>query len=403
MKKSEIHSKAKERLRALNIIGIDSNLLQKAKVEIESIEAGVSSNSILPESISLKSIPQKDTPEKLNVRIIGNFCKIDCDILDRVLPTMDVYEQAIYVRLFRLSYGYDRNWCTVGYNTLAEACNIKKTGVVNAIKRLLDKGWIKAISFNHAQGTTYRVYLPIETGMDSKTTIKVNSVSSTSIPLESIPLENTDSVSLGSIPSRNTQSDNSLQTKENIGGVFSGSIPSKNTTIDRSLNIDLSLDEVIYLYYNSIGQEKISQKKRERAKKCFEELIQDGFSQEDIVFAIDWTIKNAKEKPYDFALIKDTIGQAIAAKKETELEEQKTTERDQKRIKQLEEEKKLYEERELIANYKESLSPKQRSELREKALDEIRKSGNIRQELIGQPLIEIKENEILRKEMSINK
>ena len=86
----------------------------------------------------------------------------------------------------------------------------------------------------------------------------------------------------------------------------------------------------------------------------------------------------------------------MATKKEIEAEEQKSLEREQNRAKQIEEEKKIAEERERITTYKESLSPEQRSELRERALDEIKKSGTIRQELIGQPLIEAKENEILR-------
>ena len=39
----------------------------------------------------------------------------------------------------------------------------------------------------------------------------------------------------------------------------------------------------------------------------------------------------------------------------------------------------------------------------EKALNEIKKSGTIRQELIGEPLIDAKENEILGKEMNVDK
>ena len=56
-------------------------------------------------------------------------------------------------------------------------------------------------------------------------------------------------------------------------------------------------------------------------------------------------------------------------------------------------------EREKINAYKESLSPEQRSELREKALDEIKKLENIREELISEVLIEAKENEILRNKL----
>jgi len=404
MKKSEIQSKTKERLRALNIIGIDNDLLRKAKEEIDNDE----DTRVSLKSIPSKDIPHEDTPEKGDVRIMSNFCKVDCDVLDKALPQMDVYEQAIYVRLFRLSYGYDRNWCTVGYNALAEACGIKRTGIVNAVKRLLEKGWLKVIEFDHAIGTTYRVYLPLELGIDSKTTVKAKGVSPESIPLKnissgSILLENTDGVSSESIPQKNTRTDKPLPAEENTDGVSLKSIPLENTTIDRSFKIDLSLAETVDLFYNGIGQTTLTKKKREKAEKNIEELLEDGFSQQDIIFAINWTIKNAKEKPYDFALIKDTIGQAIATKKEMKAEEQKNAEIEQKRAKQMEDEKKLKEERKRMESYKESLSPEQRAELRERALDEIKNMGNVRQELIGQPLIEAKENEILRKDLGTDK
>jgi len=93
----------------------------------------------------------------------------------------------------------------------------------------------------------------------------------------------------------------------------------------------------------------------------------------------------------------------MAAKKEIEAEEQKNLEREREKAKQIEKEKKFEEEREKIEAYKERLSPEQRAELREGALDEIKKTGTIRQELIGQPLIDAKENEILRKEMDFDK
>jgi len=62
----------------------------------------------------------------------------------------------------------------------------------------------------------------------------------------------------------------------------------------------------------------------------------------------------------------------------------------------MEENRKADEEREKINAYKESLSPEQRSELREKALSEIKKLENVREEFISEVLIEAKENEILR-------
>jgi hypothetical protein len=56
-------------------------------------------------------------------------------------------------------------------------------------------------------------------------------------------------------------------------------------------------------------------------------------------------------------------------------------------------------ERERITTYKESLSPEQRSELRERALEEIRKTKGIKEEFITELFIEAKENEILRKKL----
>jgi hypothetical protein len=73
-----------------------------------------------------------------------------------------------------------------------------------------------------------------------------------------------------------------------------------------------------------------------------------------------------------------------------------------KKAKQMEEDKKADEEREKINAYKESPSSEQRSELRETALDEIKKSGNIRAELIGKPLIEAKENELIRIQLGMD-
>lgn len=176
--------------------------------------------------------------------------------------------------------------------------------------------------------------------------------------------------------------------------------PNKYNIFKDSLKNSLYLTNIVNLFYKGIGQENITKRKREKAENDIKELLEDGFSQEDITFAINWTIKNAKEKPYDFAFIKDTIGQAIEDKKKTELQEQKISERDKKIEKQIEEEKKFEEEREKMESYKQRLSPEQRSELRERALNEIKKSGTVRQELISQPLIDSKENEILRKEMN---
>jgi hypothetical protein len=107
-----------------------------------------------------------------------------------------------------------------------------------------------------------------------------------------------------------------------------------------------------------------------------------------------------KEKPYNFSIIKDTISQAKAAKKEIEIKETKRIEEERLKAQQEEKEKKLVEVQEKIKEHKESLSESQKVELREKALEEIRKTKGIREEFITEILIEAKENEILKERIN---
>jgi hypothetical protein len=110
---------------------------------------------------------------------------------------------------------------------------------------------------------------------------------------------------------------------------------------------------------------------------------------EDIQFAVEWTIKNAKEKPYDFAILKDTIGQAqpyqqAAEKAQKELAKANAAE---------EEERRLEGEIEALRS---GLSEAELADLRKRAEKEIAQTDGIKKEFINEPLIVAKENEILR-------
>ena len=155
------------------------------------------------------------------------------------------------------------------------------------------------------------------------------------------------------------------------------------------------------MFYKEIGQEKISRQKRERAESDIRDLQNQGFGERDIEFAVRWTIKNSKEKVYDFSIIKHTIGQAIAARKDTEATRLKKHEEEKLKTQQEEAEKRMAEIQEKINEHKESLNENQRLELRNKALEEIRKTKGIKEEFITEIFIESKENEIIRKQLGI--
>ena len=122
----------------------------------------------------------------------------------------------------------------------------------------------------------------------------------------------------------------------------------------------------------------------------------------DIAFAVKWTIENSREKPYDFSLVKETIGQAMTAKKEIETKETRKIENERLKAQQEEEEKRIVKNQERIKEHKESLNENQRSELRKKALEENRQTKGIKEEFITDLFIEAKENEIIRKQLNID-
>jgi hypothetical protein len=77
---------------------------------------------------------------------------------------LDVYEQAIYTQLYRLSHGYGKPTCKIGLPQLARRANVGKTTTQATVNRLIDKGLIRKLEYeigrNKEQGTTYWVSSP---------------------------------------------------------------------------------------------------------------------------------------------------------------------------------------------------------------------------------------------------
>jgi hypothetical protein len=99
------------------------------------------------------------------VGVGDNFTKYDNWISDYLAPIQTVYEQAVYNRMYRLSWGYQRDACFVGYRSLTKACALSKSSARRAIAGLLEKGHIQeieTINSKHLKGTIYRVLLPGE-------------------------------------------------------------------------------------------------------------------------------------------------------------------------------------------------------------------------------------------------
>jgi hypothetical protein len=77
---------------------------------------------------------------------------------------LDVYEQAVFSQLYRLSHGYGKPTCKIGLPQLARRANVGKTTTQATVNRLIDKGLIRKLEYeigrNKEQGTTYWVSSP---------------------------------------------------------------------------------------------------------------------------------------------------------------------------------------------------------------------------------------------------
>ena len=257
-----------------------------------------------------------------------NFTKYPNEIHDLIKSNLkEMSEGILYMYLWWISWGFGKNYCRVGYGKIVSKTLIGciKTAQ-RAMESLVKKGFvIKGLTDKgkpdvNTKGALYRVLTPKEV-LDGKT--------EEGVPLEDIPINGVvmkysnkaysngdygnndhsgiDLKTMDSITMLGTKQDNIRISKDHSNKDHSNKDhPFKDRSKD-SFKDSLSKDEIIDQYYNSIGQEKLSKAKRERAKKCFEELIQDGFTNDDIQFAVEWTIRNAKEKPYDFSEMVDHL------------------------------------------------------------------------------------------------
>ena len=365
----------------------------------------------------------------------SNFTKYPNDIHSLISEKLNPYESVAYIWIWRISWGFGKNYCRFGQRDLLKNTSITSLRTTQRVIKGLreNKFIIAALNMTGAReatnkGSLYRICTPKEI---------IDGVTEEGVSLESIPFEGIackaiapqssapEGLPSGAIAGQRTtlKGDTTSARKGIPSEAIVGENPDKpndNNDSERyrqrgysqrgkslkekeSIKDSLSPRDIISGFYKGISQSKISKTKRERAEESFKELQRDGFSLEDIHFAVKWIMENSKEEPYDFSIIKHTIGQAMAAKKKTEAEEAKRIEA--KRIAAQEQTEEELREREAakIEVYKESLGVEERAKLRERAEAEIRDSGQFKEDFITDYLIEAKENEIIREQIGIQK
>lgn len=86
---------------------------------------------------------------------------VPTSFFDLLAPTQTALEQAVYLHLFRLSYGQGRNFCRVGKREIAGRTGLSDRRLNVVLDGLVRKGHLKPLHRDTA-GTLYRVFLPSE-------------------------------------------------------------------------------------------------------------------------------------------------------------------------------------------------------------------------------------------------
>ncbi len=335
----------------------------------------------------------------------------------------------VFMYLWRLSFGFGRNYCRVSFQAVERETvvgsrkTVQRSINVLAAERFIVKGLLKSGEQDKTQdGCLYRVFTPEE--IADRTTEE--GVAFEDIPEKGVVIltppedarkyrdsQGSDKIGLPKMTPGQSGTTHIDTTSSDKVGRDELTPPSQSrnrqqpgrygqndtTQIDPpfkedSLKDSLSPDPV-KAFYTGIGQKRISKTKRERGNKVVQELEADGFSLEDIAYAAEWTPKNAKEEVYDMEILKHTIGEAISARSA----EQQAAERTRKEadgVRAAEEERRRLEGE--IQEIRSRMSEDELHELRKRADKEIRESGEYKKQFVTEMLIAAKENEILLRE-----
>jgi DNA-binding Lrp family transcriptional regulator len=116
-----------------------------------------------PEPLHRAAAAPRATPAQQTT--VAGFTRVPNDLLDRIIPTLDTYDQSVLIRLYRLARGFNSDTCRVSVPTLAKACNISERQTRKSIVRLERRELIQRIEQDFGnknmalRGTTFKVLI----------------------------------------------------------------------------------------------------------------------------------------------------------------------------------------------------------------------------------------------------
>lgn len=316
----------------------EPSFLKPSEREPEKSIMSVRGSSFTGETVAPRN-RKNDLSDSINIH--SNFCKLDNDISDSLMQRISPSAQSVYLRLYRQSYGWNRNWAAESLPKLTEFCNLSLQTVRKALKELESLNCIRKEFSDYHRATVYRVFLPSEIGIGKNThndstivnTTPLN-INSLSLPGSSVTAQN----SSGSVPPRQVPDSDisragscqfldgsesvSWGQKNFIQSVYfpgtniynileaGGALPKNISKYSTYTHIACAVS-IIDEFYDSIGFSIVSRSLYRKSLLDYFEMIKSGFSPDDIRYAVRWTFKNSRSRPESFSLIKHTMHLAM--------------------------------------------------------------------------------------------
>ena len=284
------------------------------------------------------SAPSKKASDLSNtINIHSNYCKLDNDVSDILFARLSASAQSVYLRLYRQSFGWNRNWAAESLPKLSKACNLSLQTIRKAIRELESIGVIRKNFSDYHRATVYRVFLPSEINIAVDTasnntrqlsggllsdTQKEHVRASSSQIIDDVGsgARNSDAGRNGRDGLRNLDVNEMDSGGQNIAIqsiYFSGTsiynLLESEGALPKNISkhiTDIHLSEAVSIidsFYDSIGFSIVSRSLYRKSLIDYIELLKAGFSDDDIRYAVRWIFKNSRTRPESFSLIKHTI------------------------------------------------------------------------------------------------
>jgi hypothetical protein len=315
------------------------------------------------------------------------------EMVDDLLPTLDPNEQVLYIRLFRLSYGFNRNYCTVSQSLLIERTGFSRNTIRTSLQSLVQRGWVNIVGSGNRVSTTYQVILPREKRIWSQSS-GVNhdpqnlTVMERPSPNDGLKVSRKISGSENDPPEGQNLALQNLTLKKRPAG-----IPIESTEYTRGSNFEgheltpllnaftynsltpptrergsiaegqniplnsliLSARELVDKFYSSLGQRPSRTKREKSLEECLNLLV-EGFTVEEVDYTITWLIQHHPATG-SFSRLSHFIDQAIKERQT----EQHTQEAKEEQVRMAErqraEQQRMDDERQRIEEAKALIPP----------------------------------------------